>query len=78
MINPTTYEDYANSTAQMDEDNIFVTHITIEQENFVPSSIFCLLNLEILYITGTPFKNGSISLLNNKFYFECLFRHCTG
>jgi len=78
VINPITEEDWTKSTAKMDEDDIFVTRITIDHEDFVPPSIFCLLNLEILQIDGTPFENGSFSLLNDKFSFECLFRHCTG
>jgi hypothetical protein len=78
VINPITEEDWVKSIAKMDEDNIFVTHITIAYEDFVPPSIFCLLNLEILQVDGTPFKNGSFSLLNGKVYFKCLFRHCTG
>ncbi len=78
MINPITHEDWAKSTVKMDEDNIFVTQIRIKQENFVPPSIFCLLNLEILQVVETSFKNGSFSLLNGKVYFKCLFRHCTG
>jgi hypothetical protein len=78
VINPITHEDWVKSTAKMDKDNIFVTRITINHEEFVPLSIFCLLNLEIFQVNGTPFKNGNFSLLNDRFYFECLFRHCTG
>jgi len=70
VINPITEEDWAKSTAKMDEDNIFVTKIIIEHEDFVPPSIFCLLNLEELLVDGTPFENGSFSLLNDKFYCE--------
>jgi Leucine-rich repeat (LRR) protein len=60
VINPITEEDWAKSTAKMDENNIFVTDIRIEYEEFVPPSIFCLLNLETLQVDGTPFENGIV------------------
>lgn len=70
VINPTTHEDYEKSTAVMVENGTFVKSFTLHFENVVPSSIFCLSNLEILNINTTPFENGKFYLLKDNFYLE--------
>ncbi len=61
MINPS--EDiFDHSRVTMDKNNKFVQEIYIYQEQVVPSSVFCLSNLEILNILETPFLNGKFFL----------------
>lgn len=63
-LNPTMYENYEESTAQMSEDGTFVEKINIKNQNVVPLILFCLSNLTSLEIDNTPFENGMFSLLN--------------
>ncbi len=59
-INPNSSADYEISTVHLNDDQTFVKSLTILNENIVPSSIYCLSNLDLLHIEGTPFENGSI------------------
>jgi len=60
VINPATSDDYKNSTATMNEEETFVKSIAVRYEKTVPSSIYCLSNLDTLHIETTPFENGIV------------------
>ncbi len=61
LINPSE-DTFDHSRVTMDKNNRFVQEIYIYQEKVVPSSVFCLSNLEILSILETPFPNGKFFL----------------
>jgi len=60
-INPNSSYYYEISTVHLNDDQTFVKSFTILNENVVPSSIYCLSNLDLLHIEGTPFENGIVS-----------------
>ncbi len=51
--------EYGISAALMDENDTFVKTLAIYNEKIVPSSVFCLTNLQTLKIEGTQFENGN-------------------
>ncbi|CAF1067701.1 unnamed protein product [Rotaria sordida] len=67
LLNPIRHL-YNQSTATMDENNIFVKKIYIHEEEVVPLSVFCLSKLDKLSIVMTPFENDIVpdALLNLK------------
>jgi len=61
LINPSEYT-FEQSIVTMNKNNTFVQGIYIIQEEVVPSSVFCLSNLQILSILETPFQDGRFFL----------------
>jgi len=53
------------SFANMDENGTVISLLSIANENAVPSSIFCLRNLQGLRIMRTPFPDGNSSRSTN-------------
>ncbi len=61
LINPSEYT-FNQSIVTMNKNNTFVQDIYIIEEEVVPSSVFCLSNLQILSILETPFQDGRFFL----------------
>ena len=58
MINPMN-SNWRQSTAYMRDGEDFVYQLRLRDEDLVPLSIFCLKNLEDLYINNVSFPNGN-------------------
>jgi hypothetical protein len=50
------------STAIMDDNDTFVLVIYFLEQNVIPSSVYCLSNLERLHSIETPFHNSKFFL----------------
>jgi hypothetical protein len=59
LINPSEYT-FEQSIVVMNKNNTFVQEIYIIEEEVVPSSVFCLSNLQMLSILETPFQDGNL------------------
>ncbi|UJR32342.1 hypothetical protein I4U23_019805 [Adineta vaga] len=59
MVNPIN-SDWSKSTATTNEAGTLVVNLRLLNELSVPLSIFCLKNLQSLYISSTPFPNNIV------------------
>jgi len=60
MINPMTY-NWTKSFALMDSSDTYVLILSLhDTDTNIPESIFCLKNLNSLYIRNMPFTNGVV------------------
>ena len=73
LIEPIEFE-FNESMVEMDEKGTFVKSIFIINETVLPLSVFCLSNLERLYIHQTPLPNGNFSFIKYSFYRKDYFR----